>query len=637
LQVVPHPLGQNELATQPDVGTVPDRSDAGAGRASGAESGGSFAPAGSVEVRRKPIVGRFVGRVPPRDWLVLAGRNRRDHLGRLGQRRPARCVRHIPAGPFPPDALLIEHPQEHASDRRPGLEAAFLGIVRPVPVAHRHAVRRFVEETEHRIDESLEVVLVLCQRRRPEDPVELRVARPVVQGQPVGVLHLLVVFHLRAEHLCREQIETEKLIPHEVVFLAPRAGLVERQAVVIAVVGLLDPAGGKLLRQLRVFVCLGLVASHRAELAVGAQAANGLGREVHVVRQVACEVVGAELVLRIEAFGLEVLGPRRQLRPVQTRKVRVALHLRDGGHEDQQIAALLDGHLVLLGALAAAVDLAVGVRVLAQVMRSKREPPSLGRGVVHERHEERFGHRWPEQQKLRGHRVEHVGGPDAAVGVVLLAELQRLAVGVGDELAGREAVPIRQRAEQRILASPGLGQVRHEFLVEGRTAFLQRLIVPSRRLEQILGLPAVTPPVRAKVLLHVLDRVQIVVSEHQPATDRLLGNLESLQYHRRTYVLGGRRAVEDGDRTHAIFEEAGLSGLARGEHAGRHNVLRGRYIQIAPVDSDVVASLGEDRLVLRADSAGNQIAHLLAGPHHLLVRGVDRKFGGSVEVYLDVV
>jgi hypothetical protein len=79
-------------------------------------------------------------------------------------------------------------------------------------------------------------------------------------------------------------------------------------------------------------------------------------------------------------------------------------------------------------------------------VRGEREAPALAGGVLHERDEKRFGEGRAEQQELRRHRIEHVGGGDAAVAVVLLAELERLAVGVGDELAGGEALAVGERA-----------------------------------------------------------------------------------------------------------------------------------------------------------------------------------------------
>jgi len=130
----------------------------------------------------------------------------------------------------------------------------------------------------------------------------------------------------------------------------------------IAVVGFLHPALGELAREFEIFGSLGLVAAQLAQLRERAETANRLRAQVYVVREMASEVVRAKLVLRIESLGLEILGPLFELLPVEAGEIRVALHLRYGSQEDEQIAALFDGHLVALVALAAAIDLAVGVR-----------------------------------------------------------------------------------------------------------------------------------------------------------------------------------------------------------------------------------------------------------------------------------
>ena len=88
------------------------------------------------------------------------------------------------------------------------------------------------------------------------------------------------------------------------------AGLVEGEAVVVAVVGHPRPAGrpglGPARRSGRP---PGLVAAHAGELAVARQAEDRLDREVGVVGQVAGEVVGAELVLGVEAVLLAGTSP----------------------------------------------------------------------------------------------------------------------------------------------------------------------------------------------------------------------------------------------------------------------------------------------------------------------------------------
>ena len=52
-----------------------------------------------------------------------------------------------------------------------------------------------------------------------------------------------------------------------------------------------------------------LLVEAMSEIGVGGEAVDGLDGEIRVVGDVTGEVVGGELVLRVEAVGLEVLGP----------------------------------------------------------------------------------------------------------------------------------------------------------------------------------------------------------------------------------------------------------------------------------------------------------------------------------------
>ena len=215
----------------------------------------------------------------------------------------------------------------------------------------------------------------------------------------------------------------------------------------IAVVRCLDPLLGVLPRQRLVLAGQRLLAAHFTQAGKRAQAANGFGAEVDVVGEVPRKIVGAELVLGIETLLLQVRGPPLELLPVQAGEVGMPLHVRDGGQENQQIPALFDRHLVLFRTLPAPIDLAVGVRILAEIVGSERECPALGRRIVHEWHEKGLGQRRAEQQELGRHRIKHVGRADTAVRVVLLAELQGLSVIVGHELTRRKTLAESQGCE----------------------------------------------------------------------------------------------------------------------------------------------------------------------------------------------
>ena len=109
------------------------------------------------------------------------------------------------------------------------------------------------------------------------------------------------------------------------------------------------------------------------------------------------EVVRAKLVFRIKTFFLQIPRPFFKRRPVARGKVCIAFHLRDGTEETKQIAALFDRHLIIHAALAIAINLAVGLRIGAEVVRCERKFPALARGIIHERHDERLRQRGTEK------------------------------------------------------------------------------------------------------------------------------------------------------------------------------------------------------------------------------------------------
>ena len=120
-----------------------------------------------------------------------------------------------------------------------------------------------------------------------------------------------------------------------------------------------------------------------AEFAECRQGQDGFQRQVGIVSEVAGEVVGAKLVLRIEALAFQVGGPLGKNRPI-VRGIRgVSLSRGNAGHHQDHVAALFDGHLVFLGLLTAAIDLPVRERVRAQIVRREIERPALGAGVFH--------------------------------------------------------------------------------------------------------------------------------------------------------------------------------------------------------------------------------------------------------------
>src|SRR5207249_140420 len=95
-------------------------------------------------------------------------------------------------------------------------------------------------------------------------------------------------------------------------------------------------------------------------------------------------------------------------------------------------------------------------------------------------------------------------------------ELNRLAIVVGDELAGRETLAISERGQFCILLAAGAGEISHQLLVESGAALHERPIVARGGLEQIGGFPTVAAPVWLQVLLHEFNGIEVTVGEHEP-------------------------------------------------------------------------------------------------------------------------
>ena len=183
----------------------------------------------------------------------------------------------------------------------------------------------------------------------------------------------------------------------------------------VAVISFFDPTLREASGELEIFGGLALVAAKLAQFDERAEGADGLRAQVDVVSEVTGEIVGAKLVLRVKTLRLEILYPALELLPVKPGEIGVAFHLRDGAEQQQQIATLLDRHLVFLGAFATAINLAVCLGISAEVMRRERELPTFACRIVHEWHQERLRQRRSKQQELRCHRIKRVAGADAAV------------------------------------------------------------------------------------------------------------------------------------------------------------------------------------------------------------------------------
>ena len=96
-----------------------------------------------------------------------------------------------------------------------------------IEIGERHAVGSLVCELIRGRKKRIEIRGVIGERRRPEEPVQFRVLRSRIERQTVSILLRLIEDDLRTGHFWRKQVQTQQLVPDEIIFLAPRTRLVE--------------------------------------------------------------------------------------------------------------------------------------------------------------------------------------------------------------------------------------------------------------------------------------------------------------------------------------------------------------------------------------------------------------------------
>ena len=98
--------------------------------------------------------------------------------------------------------------------------------------------------------------------------------------------------------------------------------------------------------------------------------------------------------------------------------------------------------------------------------------------------------------------------------MVLFAKLERLPVRVCHELSCGEALTVGQGTDFGIFGTPGAGEVGHQLRIQSSATLLELGVIGRRRLQEVSRLPPIPPPVGTEVLLHVLNRIFVVVGEH---------------------------------------------------------------------------------------------------------------------------
>ncbi len=107
-----------------------------------------------------------------------------------------------------------------------------------------------------------------------------------------------------------------------------------------------------------------------------------LDRQVDIVGKMASEIIGAELVFRVEPLFEQVLRPARKRLPMSLRVTDIVAGFTERLYQNQHIAAFFDRHLSQFGFFAPAVYLAVRQRIAPNVMRSEGEFPTRRCGII---------------------------------------------------------------------------------------------------------------------------------------------------------------------------------------------------------------------------------------------------------------
>ena len=507
-----------------------------------------------------------------------------------------------------------------------------------VPVGEGHTGRCLVDVLPDEVRDAKEVVVVAGQGCRPHLPVALGVAGAAVEGQAVGaelaeVEVILLRLDLVGEEACRPGF-----VPHHVVLLAPGAGAVVGKLVVCAVLGELHPLRCHVLCLGDVGVVGFRVAPHLTETCIACHAHDGLDREVGIVCQMACEVVGAELVLGVCSVLHEVVRPCGERLPVAVGPLGVAVHDGDGSGQDDDVGTLLNGHVASEAAVsigeAYGVDLVVGMGVGAEVVGCEVEAPAVALAIVEDRGAHALHELGVVEEEERCGGIGQVDGVDASVGVVLLREEEQVALLVLEYLVRCDAMAIGGAEDFCVLVVAGGEAVVVDNLVLHLAAVHDFVVAVLELGEGLLDGLAVTCPVAFVVDVHVAHVVDFVVAEHHVAAG--LADLA--------------KVVHEGELRHLALVGAGVGSGALGELAcggkgGGGELLVGHgdgavhvgQVEVAPVDGDEVAGLAQHLLFLAAALDVSALAVADDGGRGGLTVVVDGELGRRAEVELHVV
>src|SRR5436190_13077997 len=131
--------------------------------------------------------------------------------------------------------------------------------------------------------------------------------------------------------------------------------------------------------------------------------------------------------------------PRSTLFPYTT--LFRSLSLGQRSKQQQHVAALLHRHLVFVGSLSPAVNLAVRFGVSAKVVRSKGKMPPARSCVLHQRTQLSLHQLRVEKEEKWGGWIDHINGGNAPITEILFGKQHWLSVNIHGQLMRRNGLP----------------------------------------------------------------------------------------------------------------------------------------------------------------------------------------------------
>ena len=156
--------------------------------------------------------------------------------------------------------------------------------------------------------------------------------------------------------------------------------------------------------------------------------------------KVSGEVIGTELVLRIESLFHQIVGPGGEHFPMFGRIAGIALYGSNGSRKNQHVSTLLNRHIT-------SVNLSVGKRIGTQIMGGEGLSPFATFTIM----EDTVHHAFLQFRiidQIEGSRgVGQVHRIDTAVTIVFLRQPQKVTIGGFHQLVGGNGLTVGQRAE----------------------------------------------------------------------------------------------------------------------------------------------------------------------------------------------